>query len=90
MPPFVLIEAKIEVSRQRMERVERFVKTYQESSGHDPSDVEIAYHIKCQGQYDVVSWVNPSDHHRSYVVACSGLWLIEWKMRIGGIRWPDS
>lgn len=42
IPPCVLTKAKIEASRQRRKHVIRFVQTYQESIGHDPSNAKIA------------------------------------------------
>ncbi|CAI8590874.1 unnamed protein product [Vicia faba] len=73
MPPLVLIKTKIEVACQRSEHVGHFVQIYQESIGHD---LEIACHLECEGQRDVVFGVNPSDHHRVGVLAFKGTWII--------------
>lgn len=64
-------------TRQRREHVSLFVKTYEESIGHDPSDTEITCHLDCERQHDVMTWVNPSDHHRADILARKGLLLIE-------------
>lgn len=49
MPPPVFTMEEIEASRQMREYVGDFVKIYREVTDHDPSDVEIARQIKCQG-----------------------------------------
>lgn len=46
MPPIILTEAEMNIACQRKERVSCFVKTYWESTGHHPSDVEIACHLE--------------------------------------------
>lgn len=69
MPPHVLTEAKIEVTHQRRECTGLFVKTYQESTGHEPSDAEIARNMECQWRHEAKSWVNPSDHHKIDILA---------------------
>lgn len=77
MPSPILTEVEREDARQRREYVGCFVKTYRESASHDPRDAKISPHIVCQGQHDVVSWVNHGDHHRDNVLARKGLQLIE-------------
>ncbi|CAI8602580.1 unnamed protein product [Vicia faba] len=61
----ILTEAEIEASRQRREHDSHFVKTYRKVSGHDPGDGEFFCHTECKGRHDIVSWVNPGDHHRA-------------------------
>lgn len=77
MPPPILIEAEIEASCQRRECVGRFVQTYWESTGHGPSDGKIVHYLECEGRHDTISWVNPDNHHRVYVLVCKGICLID-------------
>lgn len=77
MPPSVSTEAEIEVVLQKSESASNFVKTYRKVIGQEPSDAEIAHHLECMRQYDVVSWINPGDHHRADVLAHKGIQLVE-------------
>ncbi|CAI8619118.1 unnamed protein product [Vicia faba] len=70
---FPMKSDEIEVSLQRRERVSRFVQTYQESVGHDPINAKISRHLECEGKHDIVSWVNPCDHHRADALTRRGL-----------------
>lgn len=72
MPSTVLIEVQIEVTCQRMEHFDCFIKTYWESTIYDPSNVKTTRHMECWGKYDAVSWISPDDHHK---VAC-------WPVRV--------
>lgn len=46
-------------------------------TGHEPSDVEIARHLECQGKSNDVSLINLGDYYKSDVLAHNGFWIIE-------------
>ncbi|CAI8586803.1 unnamed protein product [Vicia faba] len=60
MPPPVLFEEEMKVSRQRKEHASRFVKTYQESTDYDPNDGEISLHMDVMGDMMSCSGSYPS------------------------------